>query len=152
MRWSVLSELPDDVFQQWQKTGGSLNPSSVLASINEDGSPRTAPFGSLRAISPKLLRLLVHKSHDTLANIVRDNRIMIALVSPPNTAASVKGIARVIQHEWEGDRRYALIEIEVLEVKNDMPVQIKIESGISISPSGPFQDWWNGVWPEFENI
>ncbi|NHJ12396.1 MAG: hypothetical protein EAX95_01915 [Candidatus Thorarchaeota archaeon] len=149
-RWRRLEELPPDVFNTWTKKGGKLNPSSVVATVDEDGSPRTAPFGSLRAINPKLLRFLVHRYHDTLANCLRDPRVMVALISVPNIAVSVRGRARVVQNPWPPDERYALIEIDVEEVKNDMPVRIDIHTDISIVPDGPFQDWWESVWKHLD--
>ena len=144
-RWRRSPKLPEEVFTAWQKSGGELNPSSVVATIDEDGAPRTAPFGSLRAITPSLLRLLIHRYHDTLTNIKRDGRVMVVLIAPPNVAVSVQGRARVVSEPWEADERYALVEIDVIEVKNDMPVKIDIESGIMISPTGPFQQWWESV-------
>lgn len=149
-RWRKLPKLPDDVFTAWQKLKGELNPSSVVATINEDGSPRTAPFGSMCAVSPHLLRFLVHRYHDTLANLKRDSRVMVALVCPPNLAVSVRGVARVVEEPFSADERYAIVEIDVNEVKNDMPVGIEIDGGISIAPSGPFVEWWNTIWKSLE--
>lgn len=149
-RWRRLPELQEDTFVKWQKLDGALNPSSIVATVDEDGAPRVAPFGSLRAISTKLLRFLIHRYHDTLANIKRDGRVMVSLISPPNIAVSVKGQARVVEEPLSIDERYALVEIDIEEVKNDMPVKIDIDSGITISPTGPFQDWWNGIWKGLE--
>ncbi len=151
-RWHRQSELPQNVYVTWKKGKGSLNPSSVVATIDEDGSPRTAPFGSLRSVTPKILRFLVHRHHDTLANCLRDPRVMVALISPPNIAVSVRGRARVVENTWPPDERYAVVEIDVEEVKNDMPVRIDIQTGISISPTGPFQEWWDSIWKPLEEM
>ncbi len=132
--------------QAFRKTGGVLNPSSVIATTDEDGSPRTAPFGSLHALSESKLRAVIHRYHDTLKNIHRDGRVMISLISPPDIAVSVKGVARVAEEPWSVDPRYAIVEIDITEVKNDMPMQIGIETGISISATGPFQEWWAACW------
>jgi hypothetical protein len=145
-RWRRSPELRDDIFNVMRKIGGALNPSSVIATIDEDGSPHTAPFGSLHAINPKTMRVVIYRYHDTLANIIRDERVMICIVCPPDIAVSVKGRAKVIDNPWIVDERYALAEIEIDEVKNDMPVVIEIESGITISATGPFQEWWTSCW------
>lgn len=145
-RWRRSPILLDDVYDAWRKEGGFLNPSSVVATTDEDGAPRTAPFGSLHAVSPSRLRVVIYRHHDTLKNIHRDGRVMVALVSPPNIAVSVKGVGFVIEDPWSVDERYAIVEIAVSEVKNDLPMQIGIQSGISISATGPFQEWWKSCW------
>jgi len=149
-RWRRSPELREDIFSIMRKEDGALNPSSVIATVSEDGSPHTAPFGSLHAITPKTMRFVIHRYHDTLANINRDERIMVCLVCPPDIAVSVKGRAKVIDNPWKVDKSYALAEIEIDEVKNDMPLRIGIDSGITISASGPFQEWWTGCWKQLQ--
>ena len=150
-RWRRSPELLDDAFSAWRKQGGSLNPSSVVATIDADGAPRVAPFGSLRAVNPRLLRFIAHQYHDTLANLKRDPRCMVSMICPPDIAVSVRGRARIVEDPLSIDNNYALIEIDIEEVKNDMPVRIGIDSGISISPSGPFVQWWDTIWKQMES-
>lgn len=141
-RWRRSPELPDAAFRVWHKADCELNPSSVVATTDEDGFPHVAPFGSMRAVTPRLLRFIAHRYHDTLSNLKRDPRIMVALISEPDVAVSIRGNARVVEEPFTLDESYALIEIDIEEVKNDMPVRIGIEKGITISPSGPFVAWW----------
>jgi len=150
-RWRRSPELLEDAFKAWRKADGALNPSSVVATVDEDGSPRVAPFGSLRAVNPRLLRLIIHRYHDTLANLKRESRTMIAMICPPDVAVSVRGSARIVEEPFSLDERYALVEVDIVEVKNDMPVRIDIETGITISPSGPFVEWWNELWKMMGN-
>lgn len=145
-RWRRSPELLEDAYTAWKKSDGSLNPSSVVATIDEDGAPRIAPFGSMRAVNPRLLRFIAHRYHDTLANVKRDSRITIAMICPPDIAVSARGRARIVEEPFSLDENYALIEIDIEEVKNDMPIRIGIDSGISISPSGPFVTWWKSLW------
>ena len=149
-RWRRQPKLPDDVFAAWQKLKGALNPSSVVATIDEDGSPRTAPFGSIRAVSPSLLRFIVRLNHDTFTNLKRDSRVMVAMVCPPNLAVSVRGAARIVEEPFSADEQYALVEVDISEVKNDMPTRIEIDSGITIAPGGPFVEWWNTLWEKLQ--
>lgn len=145
-RWRRSPELREDAFRAWHKANGELNPSSVVATVDENGSPHIAPFGSMRAVNPRLMRFIAHRYHDTLANLKRDPRVMVAMVSAPDIAVSIKGKARIVEEPFAIDENYALIEIDIEEVKNDMPVRIGIETGIAISPSGPFVAWWEGLW------
>ena len=71
---------------------------------------------------------------------------MVCMVSAPDSAISVRGTAIVAEEPWSVDERYALVEIAIHEVKNDMPMQIGIERGITIMASGPFQQWWRSCW------
>lgn len=145
-RWRRSPELLEDAFRAWHKANGELNPSSVVATVDEDGFPHIAPFGSMRAVTPKLMRFIAHRYHDTLSNLKRDPRVVVAMVSDPDIAVSVKGNARIVEEPFTLDENYALVEIDIDEVKNDMPVRIGIETGIAISPSGPFVEWWKQLW------
>jgi len=145
-RWRRSPELPQDAFAAYTKADGQLNPSSVVATIDEDGSPRVAPFGSLRAVSPRLLRLIIGRYHDTLVNMKRDDRTMVAMICPPDVAVSARGRARIVENPFSLDENYALVEIDIEEVKNDMPIRVGLETGIAIAPNGPFVDWWKSLW------
>ena len=145
-RWRRSPELLEDAFRAWHKANGELNPSSVVATVDEDGFPHIAPFGSMRAVTPRLMRFIAHRYHDTLTNLKRDSRVMVAMISDPDIAVSIKGNARIVEEPFTLDENYALVEIDIDEVKNDMPVRIGIETGITISPSGPFVEWWKQLW------
>ena len=47
--WLTSSELPHEVFEVLHKPNRALNPVAIMATVDPDGTPRTAPFGSLRA-------------------------------------------------------------------------------------------------------
>ena len=51
--WSTASELPEDVFAAWHKPGLAISPVAIVATVDADGTPRTAPFGSLVAVTPR---------------------------------------------------------------------------------------------------
>ncbi|MBN1459122.1 MAG: pyridoxamine 5'-phosphate oxidase family protein [Armatimonadetes bacterium] len=150
--WRRARELPEYVFSAWCKPARALNPVAVLATSDADGTPRTAPFGSLRAVTPRLLRLISMGYHDTYANLRRDGRVSVSLLAPPDIAVSVRGRARVIREHMEVNRDSAVIEIDIEEVKNDMAGRIAIESGISISPRGGSREWFDAVLGELEGM
>ena len=91
-----------------------------MATVDGDGTPRTAPFGSLRAATPRLLRLACNRHHDTYANLCRDGRASVALLAPPDVAVTIRGRARVVRESMEIAEHLAAVEIDVEEVKNDM--------------------------------
>ena len=151
-KWRRAPELPDYVFSVWRKPGRALNPVAVVATSDADGTPRTAPFGSLRAVTPRLLRLVSMSYHDTYANLCRDGLVSVALLAPPDIAVSVSGRARVVREHMEVNRDSAVLEIDIEEVKNDMAGRIAIESGISISPRGGSREWFDAVLGELEGV
>ena len=132
--WTTASELPDEVVAALRTPDAAANPIAIVATVDADGSPRTAPFGSLRALSPRHLRFGCGREHATFTNIVRDGRVAIALLLPPTVALTVRGRARIAKERMEvlGD---AVIEIEVDEVKNDAQTgtEFEITSGVAIS-------------------
>ena len=72
--WRTASELPPYVFEALHKPGTAINPVAIVATVDPDGAPRTAPFGSIRAVTPQMLRMLSLRYHDTYANLCRDGQ------------------------------------------------------------------------------
>jgi hypothetical protein len=151
-RWRRAPELPPDVFAVLHKPNRAINPITVVATVDPDGAPRTAPFGSLRAVTPRLLRLACNHYHDTYANLCRDGRVMVALLAPPNVAVSIRGQARMVKERMDAGEHLAVVEIDVEEVKNDMMRQGVIESAIRFSPPKDLLDYYVGSIAEIEDM
>jgi hypothetical protein len=115
--WFTAPELPGDVFAVWHKPERAISPVAIVATVDEDGAPRTAPCGSLRAVAPRLLRLCSWHDHDTYANLCRDGRVSVALISP-ELSVSVQGRARLVRERMQHDEDFAALEIDVDKVKN----------------------------------
>jgi hypothetical protein len=148
--WQTASELPEAVFAAWRKLSRALNPTAIMATLDADGCPHTAPFGSLRAATPRLLRFVTWRGHDTFANLCRDDRVAVALVAPPDLAVSIRGRARVVRARMASDGEYAIVEIDVEEVKNDMVRSVVIESGITVAVRERARPWFDAVLGELE--
>lgn len=151
-RWRTAPELPEEVFSVWHKPERQINPTALVATVDPDGSPRTAPFGSLRAVTPRLLRLISWNGHDTYRNLCRNHCISVALISPPDSAVSVRGKARVVKEQMDTDDQYALIEIDVEEVKNDMVLTVIIESAVTVSVRDEYKEWFQATLGEAEGL
>lgn len=150
--WSTAPELPPTVFEAWHKSGGAISPVAIVATVDPDGTPRTAPFGSTRAVTPRLLRLCALHYHDTCTNLCRDGRVMVALVSPPDIAVSVRGRARLVKERMDHDEHFVILEIDVEEVKNDMAYRIVIDNAITISAREKHKPWYNAAMRELESF
>ena len=147
--WHTAPELPEEVLEVWRRAHRAISPVAILATVDPDGTPRTAPFGSLRAVTPRLLRLCSWQGHDTCANLRRDGRVSVCLVSP-GLSVSVRGQARVAREHMEHDEQFTVLEIDIEEVKNDMVYWITIDSAITISARDKYQPWYDGAMAELE--
>jgi flavin reductase (DIM6/NTAB) family NADH-FMN oxidoreductase RutF len=150
--WHTAPELPEGVFAVWHKPNRTLNPTAIVATIDPSGTPRAAPFGSLRAVTPRILRLSTWRGHNTYANLCRDERVAVTMVAPPDIAVSIRGRARVTKERMSADEHYAIVEIDIEEVKNDMTGAIVIESAITVSVRDEHRDWFQAVLSEMEGM
>ena len=151
-RWRRAPELPSYVFDALHKPDRAINPIAVVATVDADGAPRTAPFGSLRAVTPRLLRLACNRHHDTYANMCRDGQVSVSLLAPPNIAVSIYGRARVVREHMQTGEHLAVLEIVVDEVKNDMMQRGAIESGAGFSPPEELLPYYVGAIAEIEDM
>lgn len=147
--WFTAPELPEEVFAAWRKPERAISPVAIVATGDADGASRTAPFGSLRAVTPRLLRLCSWHGHDTYGNLCRDGRVSVALISP-GISVSVRGRARVVRERMEHDKDFAVVEIDIDEVKNDMAYRIIVKSGIEIAAKEKHQSWYDEAMAELE--
>jgi hypothetical protein len=150
--WRRAPELPEQVFAVLHKPDRAINPVTVVATVDKDGTPRTAPFGSVRAVTPRLLRLISARHHDTYANLARDGRVVVALLAPPDIAVSIRGRARVVRDQMLTSEESAIVDIDVDEVKNDMVRSGVIESTITFSPRDELRDWFEAAIGEAEDL
>jgi hypothetical protein len=151
-RWRRLTELPQEVFAVLRKPNRAIKPVTIVATVDADGAPRTAPFGSLRAVTPKLLRLACNHYHDTYANLCRDGRVTVALLAPPNIAVSIRGRARVVKERMDASEHLAVMEVDIEEVKNDMMRRGVIESAVGFTPPEDLMDYYLGAIAEIEDM
>jgi len=149
---NTTTELPMNVFEAWHKPGNAISPVAIIATVDSDRKPRTAPYGSLRAITPRLLRLCSLHDHDTYANLRRNGQVSVSLLSPPDIVVSVRGRARVVKQHMIHDENFAVLEIDVGEVKNDMAYGLEIDSAITISAQEQFQSWYEGIMKEMDRV
>jgi hypothetical protein len=148
--WHTASELPEAVFEAMRKPEHAMSPIAVVATVNADGSPHTAPFASLRAVTPKMLRMICFRYHHTFTNLVRDERLMVSFLAPPDIAVSIKGHALLTVPHMEADKNYAIFEIQVDEVKNDMVKTVVIDSPLTASPRYEYEEWFDTALRELE--
>ena len=151
-QWHSASELPPDVFAALHKPNRAINPVTIVATVDSDGRPRTAPFGSLRAITPRLLRLACANYHDTYVNLCRDGQVSVAVLAPPNIAVSIRGRARIVKGQMDIAKQLVAVEIDIEEVKNDMMRRGIIESALGFAPPEDLKGFYVGAIAEIEDM
>ena len=120
----------------------------IVATIDEDGSPRTAPFGWVYAVNSKTIRFSSSRGHDTYKNIVRDRRVMVCLMEEGNIAISIKGNARVYTEQLESVAHVAMIEIDILDIKSDVTRVGNVISGIKCEINERYLEMTKDVYGE----
>lgn len=104
---------------------------AVVATVDEDGAPRTATIGALRPLTGPRLRFACRRSTTTCRNIRRDGRIMIATYRAPHLAVGIQGRARVLREQMDALPDSVVVEVDRLRVKDDFVASVPIASGIT---------------------
>jgi flavin reductase (DIM6/NTAB) family NADH-FMN oxidoreductase RutF len=90
-----------------------------VATIDESGWPDAAPISWVTAIDPRTIRLAVDSGVETVANVAANGRVILSLLGGA-MSVSIKGRGRIVKERMEAVAvPTSMIEVEVLEVKDD---------------------------------
>jgi hypothetical protein len=102
---------------------------SVMGTVNEDGSPNTAPISLFYAPEDKTIIAGMVKTSRTVANIKRDGRLVIEVLYEGDIVFGILGQGKIIKEPLDCSDATLAVKIEVSGVKRDTsPAQI-ITSG-----------------------
>ena len=102
---------------------------SVMGTVNEDGSPNTAPMSLFYAPEDKTIIAGMVKTSQTVANIKRDGRLIIEVLYDGDIGFGILGQGKIIKAPLDCSDATLAVKIEVSGVKRDTsPAQI-IKSG-----------------------
>lgn len=91
----------------------------VVATVNDQGWPNTAPFSWAIARDRKTLRIAAHAEAATLRNIRDNGRVMVSVMGG-GMSLSIRGSARVIKERMEAvPFATSMVEIVIEQVKDD---------------------------------
>jgi flavin reductase (DIM6/NTAB) family NADH-FMN oxidoreductase RutF len=68
----------------------------ILATVDQDNHPHTAPFNYLVAHGLKHLRVAVSRNHQTYRNIMENGKVALAVLDEGDIAVSIKGTGRLL--------------------------------------------------------
>ncbi len=124
----------------------------VIATVDEDGCPRTAPFHWIVAKDKKTLRVAVNPRHVTYENIKRDGRVMVCVLDQGNTAIGIKGRAKIIKNDIESvPWTITMVEIGIDEVKSDALEWIPIKHGVRFETTKQVKDLMRKAFDELKD-
>ncbi|KXH69703.1 MAG: hypothetical protein AM326_05010 [Candidatus Thorarchaeota archaeon SMTZ-45] len=113
----------------------------VIATVDEDGYPRTAPFHWIVAKDKKTLKVAVNPRHVTYENIKRDGRVMVCVLDQGNIAIGIKGRAQIIKEDMKSiPWLITMVEIKIDEVKSDALAWVPIKHGVRFETAQQVND------------
>lgn len=107
---------------------------SVIGSVNQDGSPNTAPISLFYSPDKKTIYTGMVTDSVTIQNIKADPRIIIETIYAGDISFGISGKATIVKEPLESNSKTAAVKIDVESVKRDTsPAQI-ITGGIKTTP------------------
>ena len=126
---------------------------STVGTVNEDGSPNTAPMSFFYCPDERTIFAGMVGSSQTAANIRRDGRMIIEVLFGGDVAFGIRGRGVVIAEALRSNEATMAVKIDVKSVKRDTsPAQI-ITSGPMCTPrSDRAVEYEKAVWEELVEI
>ena len=107
---------------------------SIVGTVNEDGTPNTAPMSLFYSPDEKTIIAGMVKTSQTVANIKRNGHLIIEVLSEGDISFGILGRGKVIKEPLDCSDATLAIKIAVNGVKRDTsPAQI-VTSGPKSTP------------------
>ncbi|NLG84936.1 MAG: hypothetical protein GX493_10105 [Firmicutes bacterium] len=105
-------------------------PVLVVATVNPDGSPHTAPYNQFGAPDPGHLFLAINRQDHTYANLCARGLAGLALLEEGDVAISMRTRARVLQEQMVSNCNLAVVEFTIEEIKRDNSPHYLVTQGV----------------------
>lgn len=107
---------------------------SIVGTVNEDGTPNTAPMSLFYSPDEKTIIAGMVKTSQTVANIKRNGHLIIEVLSDGDISFGILGRGEVVKEPLDCSEATLAFKIEVTGVKRDTsPAQI-VTSGPQSTP------------------
>lgn len=108
---------------------------AILATVDEAGSPWTTPVNCITCIQGNaVIRMALERNSTALANLEKNDHIMIAILDEGDIAVGIAGHARVVKRTMNTNPLMALVEVDVCGVKDDTWPELVVCQGIRTRP------------------
>lgn len=101
----------------------------VVATVDDDGWPHTAPYNQVIAMDPSHLRLAINRLDETFRSLSDYGLAMVEVLEEGDIAAGIRGRARIVHEQMEADCNLAVVEIAIDEVKRDNSPRFLVVQG-----------------------
>lgn len=123
-----MNEMPQQVYDLLNKEITTV----VVATLDEDGSPHTAPFSWVVAKDRRTMMLGLGRRNNTIRNIRRDGRVALCILDEDNIAVSLKGQARVVREQLHSIPTVAVVQVDIVSIRSNATAVAKVRSGVRV--------------------
>jgi predicted pyridoxine 5'-phosphate oxidase superfamily flavin-nucleotide-binding protein len=126
---------------------------SIVGTVNEDGTPNTAPMSLFYSPDEKTIIAGMVKTSQTVANIKRNGYLIIEVLSEGDISFGILGRGEVIKEPLDYSDATLAIKISVKGVKRDTsPAQIVTSGPKSTPRSDKAVEYEEGVMQELAQL
>lgn len=126
---------------------------STVGTINEDGWPNTAPMSLFFCPDEKTIIAGMVRTSQTAANIRRNGRLIIQVVSGGDVVFGIRGKGTVLKEALDCSEATMAFRIEVVSVKRDTSPAQLVTSGPACTPrSERAADYEKAAWRELTGL
>ena len=126
---------------------------SIVGTVNEDGTPNTAPMSLFYSPDEKIIIAGMVKTSQTVANIKRNGYLIIEVLSEGDISFGILGRGEVIKEPLDYSDATLAIKISVKGVKRDTsPAQIVTSGPKSTPRSDKAVEYEEGVMQELAQL
>jgi hypothetical protein len=126
---------------------------SIVGTVNEDGSPNTAPMSLFHAVDKKTIVAGMMRKCRTVENLKRDGRLIIEVLFEGDVSFGIVGTADVIKEPLSGSEAMLALKIDVNGVKRDTsPAQIVISGPRSKPRTDKAVEFEKSMWQEIVDL
>lgn len=102
----------------------------VVATIDGNGWPHTAPYNQIFAPDRERLVLAINRQDETYRSLKDNGMVALAIMEEGDVAFGVKGRARVLCERMEANCNLAAVEVRLEQVKRDNSPHYLVTQGI----------------------
>ena len=102
----------------------------ILATIDREHHPNTAPYNCIVAPDTRHLRIALCKDNQTYTNIIENGNIALAIIDEGDVAVCIKGNAQILMNHMNCDLNMAVIDIEIGEIRRNISPLFFVTQGI----------------------
>ena len=123
------SELSSTLIDFFTRRTGTV----IIATLDGNYRPHTAPFHYLAIVDPKHLLLAISFKNQTYQNILQNKFVSLAILDEGDLAVCIRGYGEILLEQMVSDRELSVIAIEITEIRKNNWESHHVTQGIRIT-------------------